>query len=317
MEWALSNTQQSHFHYLPNSQRSRHKLTIIEYDSKRRVFRALQLRNACEMKMGIRHRDGHYFFVEEVVWMVEAGQAAVLHRGIQMSIQQCYLLLGSFLITPAKFLVYSYLKRAGYVVLPHKTLLDFEDDEGSMEWKHLGKPFFPSYLLDQFPTLESMTLTQPLFLHNPKFMEIFGICESASKLNFEAMKISEQSKDFKEAIRPRYWPRFDRFSHHVSTWSEFRMQRAKILRKVSSKHVPNSPQLPIDYDVYMGSGAFHRNISPKPIYRLVVLDMSLPFPSISSLHWLSSQLLEGKLLIALVQHASIVFYNINHQRVAL
>ncbi|CAG9537525.1 unnamed protein product [Cercopithifilaria johnstoni] len=314
------DTVKSHFKYVSDNARSSQKLTLIEYNAEDKIFKALQLRNACEMKMGIRRRDGHYFFVEEVVWMVETGLAVVFHRGIQLSVQECYRLLGIFLITPEKFFVYSYLKRAGYIIVPYKAFGISVDSGNDERWELVSKFLFPVNLLDQFPTDKSMKLTVTNFRHNPKLMEVFGISEDFPTSNIESVqwdKCSESQGNFKEILRPRYWPRFDQFSNRVPTWSDYRKERAKILKLNSVKDISGSIHLPIDYDIYVGDGTFCRNLSPKPIYRLLVVDIRFPFPSVSDLHWLSSKILDGKLLIAVVQQAAIVFYNIDHQTVCL
>lgn len=305
----------SHFKYVSDSARSSQKLTLIEYNAEDKIFKALQLRNACEMKMGIRRGDGHYFFIEEVVWMVETGLAVVLHRGVQLSVQECYRLLGTFLVTPEKFFVYSYLKRAGYVIIPHRTFGTFADNGSGERWEVAPKFLFPVNLLDQFPTNKAMN-----FRCNQKLVEVFGISEDFLESNIESVrwnKHGEDHKDFKEILRPRYWPRFDHFSDHVLTWSDYRRERARILKPNSVKNISDSIHFPVDYDIYAGDGTFCRNLSPKPIYRLLVVDMVFPFPSVSDLHWLSSKILDGRLLIAVVQQAAVVFYNIDHQRVSL
>ncbi|KAL3990158.1 hypothetical protein ACH3XW_30620 [Acanthocheilonema viteae] len=310
----------SHFKYVSESARSSQKLTLIEYNAENKIFKALQLRNACEMKMGIRRRDGHYFFVEEVVWMVETGLAVVLHRGMQLSVQECYRLLGIFLITPEKFFVYSYLKRAGYVIVPYRAFGISIDSDNDERWESAPKFLFPVHLLDQFPTDKSMKLTVTNFHHNAKLVEVFGISEDFPTSNIESIqwnKHSEAQRNMKEILRPHYWPRFDQFSIHVPTWSDYRKERAKILKLGSVNDISDSVHLPIDYDIYAGDGTFCRNRSPKPIYRLLVVDVRFPFPSVSDLHWLSSKILEGRLLIAVVQQAAVVFYNIDHQTVCL
>ncbi|EJW88013.1 hypothetical protein WUBG_01074 [Wuchereria bancrofti] len=294
----------SHFKYVSDNARSSQKLTLIEYNAEDKVFKAFQLRNACEMKMGIRRRDGHYFFVEEVVWMVE----------------ECYRLLEKFLITPEKFFVYSYLKRAGYVVIPYKAFGISIDDENDERWELEPKFLFPVNLLDQFPTTKSMKLTMTNFHRNPKLMEVFGICEDFPTANIERTnwnKYSGNQRNFREILRPRYWPRFDQFSSRVPTWSDYRKERAKILKLNPPADVSDFIHLPIDYDIYAGDGTFCRNLSPKPIYRLLVVNFRFPFPSVSDLHWLSLKIVDGKLLIAVVQHADVVFYNIDHQAVCL
>ncbi|EFO21590.1 hypothetical protein LOAG_06899 [Loa loa] len=314
------DTMKSHFKYVSDSARSSQKLTLIEYNAEDKIFKALQLRNACEMKMGIRRRDGHYFFVEEVVWMVETGLAVVLHRGMQLSVQECYRLLGTFLITPEKFFVYSYLKRAGYVIVPYKAFGTSADDGNGDRWELAPKFLFPVNLLDQFPTVKSMKLTMTNFRRNPKLVEVFGVSEDFPTSDIESVnwdKHGEVQGNFKEILRPRYWPRFDQFSNHVSTWSDYRKERAKILKLNPIKDVSNSAHLPIDYDIYAGNGTFCRNLSPKPIYRLLVVNIHFPFPSVSDLHWLSSKIVDGRLLIAVVQQAAVLFYNIDHQTVCL
>lgn len=317
---ARPNTVKSHLKYVPDSARSSQKLTLIEYNAEDKVFKALQLRNACEMKMGIRRRDGHYFFVEEVVWMVETGLAVVLHRGMQLSVQECYRLLGTFLITPEKFFVYSYLKRAGYVIVPYNAFGISVDDGNSKRREHAPKFLFPVNLLDQFPTVKSLKLTMSNFRRNPKLMEVFGISEHFPTSYIESVDWNEHGeteRNFKEFLRPRYWPRFDQFSNRVLTWSDYRKERAKILKPNPVKNVSDSIHLPIDYDIYAGDGTFCRSLSPKPIYRLLVINSHFPFPSISDLHWLSSKILGGRLLIAVVQQAAVIFYNIDHQAVYL
>ncbi|KAK6114111.1 hypothetical protein QQG55_54545 [Brugia pahangi] len=313
-------TVNSHFKYVSDNARSSQRLTLIEYNAEDKVFKALQLRNACEMKMGIRRRDGHYFFVEEVVWMVEVGLAVVLHRGMQLSVQECYRLLQTFLITPEKFFVYSYLKRAGYVVIPYKAFGTLIDDENDEQWELKPKFLFPVNLLDQFPTMKSMKLTMTNFRRNPKLMEVFGVCEDFPTANIEQInwnKYDESQRNFREILRPRYWPRFDQFSNRVPTWSDYRKERAKILKLNPSADVSDFIHLPIDYDIYAGDGTFCRNLSPKPLYRLLIVNFRFPFPSVSDLHWLSLKIVDGKLLIAVVQHADVVFYNIDHQAVCL
>uniref|UniRef100_A0A0R3S1Q7 tRNA_int_end_N2 domain-containing protein n=1 Tax=Elaeophora elaphi TaxID=1147741 RepID=A0A0R3S1Q7_9BILA len=314
----MPDAMKSHFKYVSDSARSSQKLTLIEYNAENKVFKALQLRNACEMKMGIRRKDGHYFFAEEVVWMVETGLAVVLHRGMQLSVQECYRLLGTFLSTPENFFVYSYLKRAGYVTVPYKAFEISVDGDNSEQWELAPKFLFPVNLLDQFPTVKSMKLTN--FRHNPKLVEVFGISEDFPTSNIESVqwnKHGETQRNFKEILRPRYWPRFDQFSDHVPTWLDYRKERARILKRNSVKDISDSVHLPIDYDVYAGDGTFCRNLSPKPIYRLLIVGIRSPFPSISYLHWLSSKIVDGKLLIAVVEQAAVVFYNIDHQTVCL
>lgn len=310
----------SHFNYASESERSNQKLTLIDYNAEDKNFKAIQLRNACEMKMGIRRKDGHYFFVEEVVWMVETGLAVVLHHGIQLSVQECYRLLETFLITPEKFLVYSYLKRAGYIVVPYKAFEISVNGGNGERWKAAPKFLFPVNLLNQFPTDKSMKPTVTNFRHNPKLVEVFGISDDFPALNIDSFrwsKHSEVQKNSKEILRPRYWPSFDQFSDHVPTWLDYRKERAKILKLNSVKDISDSIYLPIDYNIYAGGRTFCRNLSLKPIYRLLVVDIHVPFPSVSDLHWLSSKIPDGRLIIAAVQQTAIVFYNIDHQTLCL
>ncbi|VDN02918.1 unnamed protein product [Thelazia callipaeda] len=302
--------------YATNTGRTRQRLTIIEYVAKSGLFKALQLRNACEMKMGVKRKDGHYFFVEEVVWMMEAGLAVVVHDNVQLSVQQCYGLLCLFLIKPAKYFVFSYLKRAGYVVFPYNSSQMRAENLSDKKWKHSPKPYFPSHLLDNFPTLNSKKQTVSLARCTSK-LEIFGIAENFPISRIETFIWKNSLRDNKEFLRPSYWPRFDHFSNCVPTWTEYRIQRAKILRNFPLHSVADSVELPIDYDVYSGSGTFYRNTLSRPIYRLLVLDMLFPFPSSSELHWLSSKVVSGKLLIAVVDQGSVVFYNVNHEIVSL
>ncbi|MCP9265310.1 SAGA-associated factor 29 [Dirofilaria immitis] len=306
----------SHLKYVSNNARSSQKLTLIEYNAEERAFKALQLRNACEMKMGIRRRNSHYFFVEEVVWMVETGLAVVLHRGMQLSVQECYRLLGTFLVTPEKFFVYSYLKRAGYVIVPYKAFGISVNDENNKRWEHRSKSSFPVNLLDHFPTVESMKLTVTNFRQNPKLIKVFGIPEDFPTSNIESInwdRHNDGRRNFKEFLRPHYWPRFDQFSSRVPTWSDYRKERAKILKRNLADDISDSIHLPIDYDIYVGDSTFCRNLSPKPIYRLLIVDIRFPFPSVSDLHWLSSKIHDGRLLIAVVQQPAVIFYNIDHQ----
>lgn len=305
----------SYFKYVSESGRSSQKLTVIEYNAKDRVFKAIQLRNACEMKMGTRKKDGHYFFAEEVVWMVETGLAVVLYRGVQLSVQECYRLLGIFLVTPEKFFVYSYLKRAGYIVVPYKAF-EISLDVPNEEQLDLAPNFlFPISLLDEFPSIKPLKLIMINFLRNPKLLELFGVPEDFLTSNNNWENREETRRNFREILRPRYWPRFDHFSNRVLTWSDYRNERAKILKRNVCIDTSDSVYLPIDYDIYVGDSTFRRNFLPKPIYRLLVVNAS--FPSVSTLHWLSSQILDGRLLIAVVQQATVVFYNINHQTVCL
>uniref|UniRef100_A0A915PW55 tRNA-splicing endonuclease subunit Sen54 N-terminal domain-containing protein n=1 Tax=Setaria digitata TaxID=48799 RepID=A0A915PW55_9BILA len=315
-----SGSPKSYLKYLSNNVRSNQKLTLIEYNAEHKAFKALQLRNACEMKMGVRRKDGHYFFVEEVVWMVETGLAVVLHCGIQLSVQQCYWLLGTFRVTPAKLFVYSYLKRAGYVVLPYNALRKSLNNIKSKRWKHAPTSFFPVHLLDQFPTIKSMKLTMSTLHHNPKLMDVFGVSEDFPTSNIESVswdQHSEDQKNFKEYLRPRYWPRFDHFAHRVPTWSDYRLERSEMLKLNTRSDASNSLHLPIDYDVYAGDGSFSRNLSPKPIYRLLIADICFPLPSVSDLRRLSLEIPDGKLLIAVVQQGAVIFYNIDHQTICL
>ncbi|VDK41595.1 unnamed protein product [Gongylonema pulchrum] len=316
-----------HFEYLSTGGRNVKKLTIINYDANRGTFKAIQTRNAREATMGIHRSDGHYFFVEEAVWMVEAGLASVLHRGRQLSVQQCYGLLEKFCITPARYFVYSYLKRAGYVILPHNSLetsasINSRSSGSGEESVNSREPHFPSALLDQFPSLKGSNLTITCLHKHPKVMEVFQVSEKLSEITGKSFKLDENEEirnDPREILRPRYWPKFDKFARRVTSWSDYRSERARILRRDSpEKHHPETAKLPLDYDVYAADGSFCRSRAPSPIYRLLVVgDVNAPFPSVASLHWLSSQITKGKLLIAVTYHTSIIFYNIDHQVVSV
>lgn len=320
MESMVGCRKQHRFEYVANSERSRRKLTLIDYDADRRVFKAIQTRNAREATMGVRRKDGHYFFVEEAVWMVEAGLASILHRGMQLSVQQCYGLLETFLVAPAKYFVYSYLKRAGYIILPHNALKT-STNCSELVFPDSPKSYFPAELLNQFPTFKSMTLKMACLHRNPKLVEVFDLPEKLSEISTQSFKIDDQSearRNSKEALRPRYWPKFDKFASRVPSWSDYRTQRAKILKRELEQCSPETTELPLDYDVYAGDGSFSRTLSPSPIYRLLVVgDLNIPLPSVSSLHWLSSQITEGRLLIAVILHSSIIFYDVNHRAVRL
>lgn len=303
-------------------QKNAKRQILINYDPKHQQLKAVQLRGGREATMGISRKDGHYFFREEAVWLAEAGIATILCRGNALLQPECYSLLEAAMISPAKYFAYSYLKRAGYIVFPYGTLLCSKGSCQNEDLKYLTKPepYFPRELLDQFPSLVSRKLTITPLHKKPEIVEKFNLPDAFPDLKLVSQKVdaeSEARKHSREVLRPRHWPSFDKFARRVPTWSDYRLQKTKALEKCENPTEKVAVLLPVDYDVYLGDGSFRRS-SSLPAYRLIVIsDLHAPLPSVADLNWLSSQLADSRLLIALVSNGSILFYDVNQVPVLL
>ncbi|VDM36819.1 unnamed protein product [Toxocara canis] len=100
--------------------RNKQNLIILEYVVGETMLKGIQLRSSRVSTMGMPQGGMHYFFPEEAVWLMETAHGSVVHNGLALSVQQGYRLLEWFGIAWPQYAVYSYLKRAGYIVLPYK-----------------------------------------------------------------------------------------------------------------------------------------------------------------------------------------------------
>ncbi|VDD87017.1 unnamed protein product [Enterobius vermicularis] len=271
--------------------------------------------------MGIILEGTHYVFPEEGVWLLEAGQAAILFNGYPFSVQQGYQLLASSQISFPKYLVYSYLKRAGYIVLPSNRNVETSDvsiqsssNKNTTVKSHQVQKF-PQDLLDQFPSISSEESTFVDLYRKSAIAEKFTVspefpCRSASAYSFTPRR--------KEKLRPFFWPRFDAVCRSVESWEGYREEIRKIISRKRPSSGPYSALPQPDYDIYVTDGTYSHTFPPPPLFQLYVFEnWQFGLPSQYELYQLSCRVCKGKLVIAVVQNATILFYDADHRSIQL
>lgn len=294
---------------------------MLEHQLGKKLLKVVQKRTNRVATMGIVRDKCHFFFPEEGVWLMEAGQASIMFNGLPLSIQQGYNLLATSQVSFAKYFVYSYLKRAGYIVLPsHRNeelrsaaeLAKPQEPSKSGEKSDLLK--FPQHLLDQFPSVSTKNWDLIELHKRETFSEKFGVSPEFPVRTLSSFRTTRRPQ---ERLRPGYWPRFDDVKT-VNSWGAYR----ELLQKVSRRKRPAtgsiSTMLKPDYDVFASDGSYSHTIFPPPIFQLFVIESSrFGLPSQMELLELSARVCVSKLVIAVVEHSMVLFYDASHQPVQL
>uniref|UniRef100_A0A915BHT5 tRNA-splicing endonuclease subunit Sen54 N-terminal domain-containing protein n=1 Tax=Parascaris univalens TaxID=6257 RepID=A0A915BHT5_PARUN len=303
-------------------QRNKQNLIVMEYVIGERMLKGLQLRSSRVSTMGMLRGGVHYFFPEEGVWLMETALGSVVHNGIALSVQQGYRLLESLGILWPKYAAYSYLKRSGYIVLPYnrpKNPEYFKPPTSKPELKVVSR--FPADLMEQFPSLNANRQIRLASLHKRVAVaSVFDISEHFPQPPTRPYKADRRAVH-KEYVRPRYWPRFDDIARNSPSWAAYRQERAKLLSSVTSTQpsLQNASRtVNLDYDVFASDGTYKHSLIPPPLFRLLVVNDAMnQLPSSADLRELSSQLQGERLVLAVVHHAGIHFYDVDHRPLQL
>ncbi|MFH4975779.1 hypothetical protein AB6A40_002488 [Gnathostoma spinigerum] len=322
--------------------RSRNKeaLILINYIPDQRRLEATQNRTKRFETMGKPIRNGHLFYAEEAVWLVEAALGCVLYHDIPLSVQQAFRMLEDFKVPWCNYLIYSYFKRAGYVIFPFNVQLieptqtqasNSTDDECTTSSDSSNSARFPVSLLEQFPTV-SYSHTSIVPLHRlSRTTSVFDvserICDSPSRL-VELLRVSssrrfDRKRAHTEYLRPRYWSRFDGFTRRCRTWNDYRRLRDGAIRPQRPALCPFISQgaarrLTPHYNVYKSPSIYCHSSPPPPSFSVIVTDLSIsPMPTSTDLIELSSSLSDRPIIIAGYRNSHIIFYDINLKPVPL
>uniref|UniRef100_A0A0N5AEX7 tRNA_int_end_N2 domain-containing protein n=1 Tax=Syphacia muris TaxID=451379 RepID=A0A0N5AEX7_9BILA len=306
-------------------QKSKRNLLLLELIPGNSMLEVIQKRTSRLETMGVVCGKKHLFFPEEAVWLMEAGQAAITFRGNTFSIQHgdaTFHLLASSEVSFTKYLVYSYLKRAGYIVLRSNrasqgctNMKKLSNSNEQQSTAHCEPKQFPQELLDQFPSISTNKPTAMSLYKQEKFANCF--CVSS---DFPVRRICDYSLTFrfKERLRPYHWPRLDKISASAIGWSDYREAVEKAFSRKRCNDDATSCLLQPDYDIYANNGTYSHTYPPSPLFQLLVWENSFfGVPSQSDIRNLSSQGCVAKLLIAVVQNSVVLFYDTNHHSIQL
>lgn len=303
-------------------QRNKQNLIVLEYVVGEKMLKGLQLRSSRVSTMGMPRGGTHYFFPEEAVWLMETALGSVVHNGMALSVQQGYRLLESLGILWPKYAAYSYLKRSGYIVLPYNRPKNPDYSKPATSKPELKVASrFPADLMEQFPCLNADRQIRLAALHKRvSVASVFDISEHFPQPPTRPYKTDRRTLH-KEYVRPRYWPRFDDFAQNSPSWAAYRQERAKLLSNASSTQSSlqkSSRTFALDYDVFASDGTYKHSLVPPPLFRLLVVnDVMKHLPSSADLRELSSQLQGERLVLAVVHHAGIHFYDVDHRPLQL
>ena len=108
--------------------------------------------------MGIARKDGHYFSMEEALYLAECGTAMIKCDSYVFPLAHLYTLLNSDGVSLFKYVIFSHLVRAGYIMrrpsLSPRPTTSADEETSSSDISVTVSAFrFPSSLLDQFPTI--------------------------------------------------------------------------------------------------------------------------------------------------------------------
>jgi len=222
--------------------------------------------------------------IEEALHLSEIGSALVRSNGQVFTIAQLYLLLDANKISTFKYLVYSHMVRAGYIVRrPSEAPNICQTDTNysvSVDAFH-----FPASLLSQFPSISQNC--QSIIIPKIKNMSSDDrLLNDDSELTVDSLNTlttswlkNRNSLLFRLRVdrepwihyRPRNWPNFSSLKSSQN-WRIYEMRRLNLLKSHKQRkrnHWKTPSPLLHDYDVL-------NSPNTTPIYRLLIIDERFP-----------------------------------------
>ncbi|RCN31149.1 hypothetical protein ANCCAN_23075 [Ancylostoma caninum] len=205
--------------------------------------------------MGVPLKNGgHVLFPEEAVYLVEHCNACATDQGRVLTLHDGYRVLSECGVSMHVYRAYTSLRQVGFVVL---------------------RPRYPQRLLDSFPTFDHQRLIMPHLHRCLLFVPIPDL---------HSFKISDQGfnkprrwrRDFRQKLRPRYWPDLDEVRNAASTWPQFARLRRRLIE--STRLAPpaqafekSKPEYNYDFEVFLPDRFRHSQPST-PAFRVNCVD---------------------------------------------
>ncbi|KAL6739038.1 hypothetical protein Aduo_012528 [Ancylostoma duodenale] len=263
------------------SRRLAASLIHMVYNRQHSIFEVTKKCKNYLASMGVPLKNGgHVLFPEEAVYLVEHCNACATDQGRVLTLHDGYRILSECGVSMHVYRAYTSLRQAGFVVLrPSRAFVHSlplnqvpPAEEERLESKHEK---YPQRLLDSFPTFDHQRLIMPHLHRCLLFVPIPDL---------HSFKISDQGFnkprrwqcDFRQKLRPRYWPDLDEIRNAASTWPQFARLRRKLIE--STRLAPpaqafekSKPEYNYDFEVFLPD-RFRHSQPPTPAFRVNCVD---------------------------------------------
>ncbi|KHJ79447.1 hypothetical protein OESDEN_20906 [Oesophagostomum dentatum] len=225
--------------------------------------------------MGVPLKNGgHVLFPEEVVYLLEHNNVYAVDGKNVLTLHDGYRILGECGVSMHVYSTYSSLRQAGFVVLrPNRNYvrsLPLNGIEQAKPTQPSSAEKYPQRLLDCFPTLDHNRLIMThlhrslLFVPIPDLRGFNTDCQGFPKP-------SRYRRNFRQKIRPQYWPDLGGVRETASSWKQFARLRKNLIES-SSRLAPSptsasNPELQCDFEVFLPN-LFRHSQPSKPVFRV-------------------------------------------------
>ncbi|EYB95092.1 hypothetical protein Y032_0164g3561 [Ancylostoma ceylanicum] len=263
------------------SRRLASSLIHVVYNRQHSIFEVTKKSKNYLASMGVPLKNGgHVLFPEEAIYLVEHCNACATDQGRVLTLHDGYRILGECGVSMHVYRAYTSLRQVGFVVLrPSRAFvhsLPLNQEPLAQQEQSVSKhEKYPQRLLDCFPTFDHQRLIMPHLHRCLLFVPIPDL---------HSFKISDQGfnkprrwqRDFRQKLRPRYWPDLDEVRNTASTWPQFAHLRRKLIEATraaapAQAFEKSKPEYNYDFEVFLPDRFRHSQPST-PAFRVNCVD---------------------------------------------
>ncbi|CAJ0602543.1 unnamed protein product [Cylicocyclus nassatus] len=269
--------------------------------------------------MGVPIKNGgHVLFPEEAVYLIEHCLVCATDNQRVLTLHDGYRILGECGVAMHVYRTYASLRQAGFAVLrPNRASVRSLplSQELTAEQSTSKHDKYPQHLLNCFPTLQRNRLLMTNLHRSLLFVPVPDLHNFKTDCT---RFLRTHHRNFRQKMRPRYWPELDEIRAVASSWKQFARLRRNLLEsnrdnRKAAAELSSEPDKRYDFEVFLPGRYRHTQIS-SPVFRVVCVDSRYGAMSCAMVNQYSSDI---PLIISIFDWGHLCFIEVSGEPIDL